>query len=438
VTAITAIAGLLVVRMYVVGHQAMVIGLSDVLGILIAALGGAAVGLEREWSGHASGPNARFAGIRTLTLLGLLAGLAGALWSAGVHTLAAVLLAGTSMLIVAAYFAASHVEVDGTTEVASFIVLAAGAVAGMHEIRLASGAIAVTTLLLVEKSKLHSLVERIDDASLRAAFRFAVMAVVFLPLLPSGPYGPLGGMRPRQLWAMVLFFSGLSFAGYLARRAVGTHRGYPITGMLGGLISSTNVTLSFARTSRKEAGIGIPLGSGVLGACAVMCARVIIATGVLNVDVSIRLVPYLVGPLVIAGLIAWLSIRNQKELASGELAASNPLQFRLALQMAVLFQIVLFAIRWTQSIWGEPGVFISAGVLGLTDIDALVVSMAKDTGAQLPAATAATAIAIGVLANTLLKLALGLIIGVKQFRRVVGIGLSAVAVACALSILWLR
>jgi uncharacterized membrane protein (DUF4010 family) len=342
------------------------------------------------------------------------------------------------MLIVAAYFAASRVEVDGTTEVAAFIVLAAGVVAGMQEFRLASGTIAVTTLLLAEKSKLHSLVERIDDASLRAAFRFAVMAVVFLPLLPMGPFGPLGGIRPRQLWAMVLFFSGLSFAGYLARRAVGTHRGYPIAGMLGGIISSTNVTLSFARTSRKEAGIGIPLGSGVLAACAVMCVRAIVATGVLNVDVSIRLLPYLVGPLVIAGLIAWLSIRNQKELASVELAASNPLQFRLALQMAVLFQIVLFAVRWTQSIWGEPGVFISAGVLGLTDIDALVVSMAKDTGAQLPAETAATAIAIGVLSNTLMKLAMGLIIGVKQFRRVVGIGLSAVAVACALSILWLR
>src|SRR5215470_6984078 len=100
--------------------------LADVLGISIATLGGAAVGLEREWSGHASGPNARFAGIRTFTLLGLLAGLAGVLWSAGVHTLAAVLLAGSSMLIVAAYFAASRVEVDGTTEVAALIVLAAG------------------------------------------------------------------------------------------------------------------------------------------------------------------------------------------------------------------------------------------------------------------------------------------------------------------------
>jgi uncharacterized membrane protein (DUF4010 family) len=416
----------------------MTLSLADALGILIAALGGAAVGLERQWSGHATGPTARFAGIRTFTLMGLLAGLGGWLWSNGLQVLTVVLLGGCAGLIVTAYVAASRVEVDGTTEVAAFVVLAAGVIAGMHELRLASATIAVTTLLLVEKSKLHSIVEHIDDASLRAAFRFAVMAVVILPLLPTGPYGPLGGVRPRQLWAMVLFFSGLSFAGYLARRAIGSHRGYPIAGMLGGIISSTNVTLSFARTSRKEAGIHVPLASGVMAASAVMCVRVMIATAVLNVAVSIRLLPYLVGPLVVAAFIAWFGVRRQKEPASGELAASNPLQFKLALQMAVLFQIVLFAVRWAQNTWGEPGVFVSAGVLGLTDVDALVVSMAKDTSAQLPAATAAPAIAIGVLSNTLLKLAVGMILGVKQFRKIVVIGLSAVAVACALSLLWLR
>ncbi len=82
--------------------------------------------------------------------------------------------------------------------------------------------------------------------------------------------------------------------------------------------------------------------------------------------------------------------------------------------------------------------FVSAGVLGLTDIDALVVSMANDTAAQLTAATAAKAIAIGVLANTLLKLAIGIVLGVNRFRKIVLIGLSAVALASAISLVWLR
>lgn len=251
--------------------------------------------------------------------------------------------------------------------------------------------------------------------------------------------------RPRESAAtlghgFVLFrikFCGVPSAAVSGIPSWLSHRGYPIAGILGGMISSTNVTFSFARTSRREAGIGFPLASGVLAACAVMCVRVIVATVVLNVAVAIRLLPYLVGPLVVAALIAWFGIRKQKEPASDEVNTSNPLQFKMALQMVVLFQLVLFAVRWAQGTWGELGAFISAGVLGLTDIDALVVSMAKDTGAQLPAATAATAIAIGVLSNTLLKLAVGMIIGVKQFRKIVGFGLSAVAVACAVSIFWL-
>lgn len=413
----------------------MVLELRDVLGILIAALGGAAVGLERQWSGHASGPRARFAGIRTFTLLGLLAGIEGWLWSNGLQIFAALLLAGSAALIVAAYGAASRTEIDGTTEVAALVVLAAGLVAGMHELRLASAAIAVTTLLLVEKSRLHSIVERIDDVSLRAGFRFAVMAVVILPILPSGPFGPLGGVRPRELWAMVLFFSGLSFAGYIARRSMGPKRGYPIAGMLGGIVSSTNVTLSFARASRNELDAGIPLALGVIGASAVMCVRVLVATAVLNSPVSLALVKYLAAPFCAAVLITWWGIRKHRGSAAAEIDASNPLQFSAALQMAVLFQAVLFGVRWVHATWGQPGVLVSAGALGLTDMDALVISMSRDTSAQLSTAIAAKAIAVGVTTNTLLKLSVGALIGVGKFRRIVILGLLAVASACAASLI---
>jgi uncharacterized membrane protein (DUF4010 family) len=416
----------------------MTLNLTDGLGILIAALGGAAVGLEREWSGHATGPGARFAGLRTFTLLGLLAGLGGWLWLNGLQILAVLLLGGCAALIVAAYIAASRVEVDGTTEVAALVVLGAGVVAGMHELRLASAMMAITTLLLAEKSKLHNIVARIDDASLRAAFRFAVMAVVILPILPAGPYGPLGGVRPRQLWVTVLLFSGLSFAGYVTRRAVGPQRGYPIAGMLGGLISSTNVTLSFARMSRRETDAGLPLAFGVIGASAVMCVRVLVATAVLNLPVSVALLPYLAAPFVVAAAIAWWGMRKGSTVRSVEMASPNPLQFTSALQMAALFQVVIFGVRWAQGAWGQSGVIFSAGVLGLTDVDALVVSMTRDSGAQLAANVAARAIAVGVVANTLLKMAIGSFVGAKTFRMVVLGGLFAVAVACAVSVAWIR
>src|SRR5262245_973143 len=189
---------------------------ASVIAVLIAALGGAAVGLERQWSGHADGPRARFAGIRTFTMLGAVGGFSGWLWTAGITTPAAILLTGAVAIVAAAYVAGSRQDVDGTTEVAALIVLAAGLLAGIGSASIASGVIAILVLLLVEKSRLHSLVRRIDDEGLRSGVRFAVMALVILPLLPEGPFGPLGGVRPRQLWVLVLFFSGLSFAGSIA------------------------------------------------------------------------------------------------------------------------------------------------------------------------------------------------------------------------------
>ena len=150
-------------------------------------LGGTAVGLERQWSGHADGPSARFGGIRTFTMLGAVSGLSGWLLTLGEPRAAIALLAGATAIIVAAYVAASRHDVDATTEVAALVVVAAGVFAGLGSFRLASGIIALLSLLLVEKSRLHSMVARIDDVSLRAAVRFGVMALVVLPLLPSGP-----------------------------------------------------------------------------------------------------------------------------------------------------------------------------------------------------------------------------------------------------------
>jgi len=103
--------------------------------------------------------------------------------------------------------------------------------------------------------------------------------------------------------------------------------------------------------------------------------------------------------------------------------------------MALLFQLVLFGVRWAQGIWGQAGIFVSAGVLGFADVDALVISMAKNAGVQVPAQIAARAIAFGVLTNMILKLVVGVLIGVKRFRWIAGIGLAAIAVALTISLL---
>jgi uncharacterized membrane protein (DUF4010 family) len=145
------------------------IGEPGSLGIVVAALGGAAIGIERQRSGHASGPHARFGGIRTFTLIGGIAGIAGWLTTLNHGGLAIVLTAAAAALVVAGYVAASRGEIDATTEAAGLVVIASGLVAGTGSLALASGIIAISALLLVEKSRLHALVERIDDDELRAA-----------------------------------------------------------------------------------------------------------------------------------------------------------------------------------------------------------------------------------------------------------------------------
>lgn len=403
------------------------------LGVIVATLGGLAIGLERQWSGHASGPNARFAGIRTFALIGGLAGIIGTLWTLHATLLAAMLLAAAGLLIVAAYAAASHTDVDATTEVSALVVLAAGVLAGLGEHALASGIFAVTTFFLVEKSQLHSAVARLDDEGMRAAARFAVMAAVILPLLPAGPFGPWQAIRPREVWLLVLFFSGLSFAGYIARRVVGPRHGYPLAGLLGGLISSTNVTFTFARTSTRSPALGWTLGVGVVASCTILFVRVAVATLVLNPSLA-GVLAWRLLPAFVVGLIASVASLRAATVRDQDLSPPrNPLQLLSALQMALLFQVVLMAVAAARALFGSAGVIASGAVLGLTDVDALTVSMARAAAGGLPLEVAARAIMTGLLANTGLKLGVALALGAPRFRTLVGGSLAGMAIAIAVT-----
>lgn len=409
------------------------------LGVIIAALGGAAIGVERERSGHAKGPGARFAGVRTFTLLGGLAGLSGWLWAEGAAWLAAVLLAGGAALVVVAYQAAAARDPDGTTEVAAIVTLAAGVLGGLGHLAFSSAVVAVTALLLIEKSRVHALVDRMDETAVRAGIRFAVMAVVLMPLLPPGPYGPLGGIRPRELWIFVLFFSGISYAGYIARLFVGARHGYLVAGLLGGVVSSTSVTLSFSRASRREdEAVGRPLAYGVLAACMTLFVRVVAATAVLYFPLAQRLAPMLAAPFLVGVAAVLIGLRRPREERPEVHTLQNPLQFGAALQMAFLFQVVFFVVEGVRSAWGDVGLVVTGAILGLADVDALMISMAHTAATGGSVAAAATAVAAGILSNTVFKFALATTLSRQPFRRTAGVGLAVMAAASLASILVLR
>jgi uncharacterized membrane protein (DUF4010 family) len=404
----------------------------------VAALGGLAVGIEREWSARARARPARFAGVRTFLLLGLLGALATTLFDHAGPPVGLVVLAAAAGLVVGAYVVTARGgDVDGTTEVSALVVLGAGALAGSGHLALASGLAALTALVLVEKSRIHGLVHRLRSETIEAAARFAVLALVVLPLLPEGPLGPAPGVRPRELWALVLLFSGLSFGGYLALRLVGADRGYAVAGVLGGLVSSTAVTLSFSRESRGETAPGRALGTGVIGACTVLLIRVGVLGTALNPAVGWRLVPYLLLPLVV-GLGSAMVARRWGTSHTGATLPGNPLRLGAAIQMALAFQAVLYVVEWLRRWLGSPGVLLSAAGLGLTDVDALTYALTRSAVDGSDVATAAQALAVGVLANTLLKLTLALVIGRGAFRRTAGAGLAALAIGSLGALLGLR
>ncbi len=407
--------------------------------LAIAGLVGAAVGIEREWSSPAAASERRFAGLRTFFLLGLLGGTAGILIATGQVAPATVLFAAGAALIVAAYVmkVRAHSQlIDGTTEMAALVVLGLTLMAGLGYLALAGGCVALVVLALGEKTRLHGWVHRIDRVEMQAGLQFLVLALVVLPLLPTGPYEALWGFQPRSLWMIVLLLSGVSFAGHIARQVIGPARGYGMTGIIGGVISSTAVTLQFARLSRAHPKQGSALALGVIGACTVLPLRVLLVSTALNAHVGAALLPYLLPTFLVGVLLLTLGFRQAPPSETAPPGDKNPLRFRAALVMAVLFQVSMLALEYTRTRWGTGGLLGSAVFLGLTDVDALTVSMSRLAGGHAIAAMAALGIAVGIASNTMFKLILAAAIGTAGFRRWTVAGLAALLAALGVAIFW--
>lgn len=433
--------------------------------LIVATLVGLAVGLEREWSGHATGPDARFAGLRTFALLGLIGGIGGWFARLNMQVLAACVISGAILFAIVAFAMAMRrpgTTADATTEVAAIVVLVLGAAAGLGHRSVASAAAALVVVLLAEKTALQRTLKRIDAAELRATLQFAVMALVVLPLLPTGAFGPYDAFQPRQLWIVVLLFSALNFAGYIARRVIGETRGLGVTGLLGGLISSTAVTFTFSRRSREEPALGAPLALGVVAACTVLIPRVLIISTTLQPTLYPELLPIL-SPMLLIGLaIVAFALWREREtrpldgpepvtatrtvtdandaitppMISYDARKQNPLALGNSLRMALLFQVVLFLIAWVQATIGETGVLGTAALLGLTDMDALTLSMARLAADASQLHIAALAVGIGVLANTLLKSVVILTLGGHGFRQRAFAALMLMGIVGAAALWW--
>jgi uncharacterized membrane protein (DUF4010 family) len=417
-----------------------------VRNFLIALLIGALVGIEREKHKATEHP-ASFGGLRTFILFAE-AGAIGAWLSQHLGTpwVFIATLAAVAAAVVTAYVQESRVKPDSlglTTEIAAITVCLLGGAVMYGYAELAVALAILTSAVLAFKQPLHGLVEKLGTDDLYAALKLLIATFIVLPLLPTQPIDPLQALNPSKLWLLVILISGLSLVGYVAVRWLGAVRGTAITGLSGGLVSSTAVSLSFARQSRtdKDPLAGDTFAAAILLAWMVMFVRVVVTVAIVYPPLVARLLmPFTAmaaAAAVLAGAFYWLGARRPRPVeASGEVQVKNPFSLVAAARFGLVFALVLVVVKLTERYAPAEGLYVVAGVAGLTDVDAITLSMAEFARQSGDLVTAAAAIALAALSNTLVKCGMVVALGSRPLRLRLMLATAAI-VAVGLAAIWL-
>ncbi len=420
----------------------------EIFGGLAVALGvGFLIGLQREQSAVGDPTPRGLGGIRTYPLAALL----GATCTLLARPLGAwVVGAGLLVLLVPIAIAfADDVRRDRdrgiTSELAFVLTYFLGALSLSPDILpvpqtrfLVTAAVGVAVAALLSmKQPLHEWVARISSQDMYATVKFAVLAVIVLPLLPDKPYGPYGGVKPFHVGLLVTLIAGVSFAGYVAVRTLGPGRGLGVTGLLGGLASSTAVTLSFSGRAKREPDSAGACALGIVLASAVMAARVLAEVAVVNAG----LVPSLalpIGAMAAAGGVAALLLKGKSGGSTADpVAFVNPFELTSALKLGAIFVAILFVSKAAQTHFGSSGMYAASALAGLTDVDAVTLSMARLQREGLDRREAVTNILLAAGMNTLVKGGMTLVLGGWTLGRRTLPAFAAMLAAGAAGVAWL-
>lgn len=400
----------------------------DLIRRLAVALAiGLLVGAERHWRERDEAAGRRTAGVRTFALVGLSGGVVAALAAPMGPIGGALLLSAGLLALMAALlpFALREAEAEGrfsaTSQVAAIGTYALGALAVMGETTAAGAAAVAMTAVLAARESLHDLMARITWAELRSAILLLSMTLVALPLVPDAPVAWLAGVNPHQVWMLAILLAAVSFAGYLGVKLGGAHRGLLLAGAAGGLVSSTAVTLSNAAAAAKG-GPGGALAAGSLVAGAVSCLRTAGLALVVAPSTGWRLAPALLAAAGGMGLVAVVLARRRATVADGPAGPGNPFEIGAVLRMALLLAGVGAAARYGAAWLGGGAVLLIAAVTGLTDVDAITLSVPALAPATITEALAAQAVAVAVASNILAKAAYATALGEARHARWFALG----------------
>jgi uncharacterized membrane protein (DUF4010 family) len=285
-----------------------------------------------------------------------------------------------------------------------------------------SVALGVTAMLLLSiKLETHRLVQHVTREDIAATIKFAVITAIVLPVLPNRLFGPepFNIFNPLKIWLFVVFISSISFVGYLLVKFIGSKKGIGITGLFGGIASSTALTFSFTDRSRENPELSKSFALAITVAWTVIFIRLIGVVAAFNVAL-VRIVWLPLTLAAVTGLLYCLYLfRCQATDHRENVSFANPFKLGPAIKFGLIFTVILFISKSAQIYFGNTGVYISSFFAGLADVDAIAFSMAKlSRGAEgVSPLIAGRAVVLAAVANTFLKGSIILFSGSPELRR---------------------
>lgn len=375
--------------------------------ILIALALGFMVGLQRAIY-HLKQDEKSFAGSRTFSLI-CLTGYSAGMLNKVFHGLALSTGIIVGIIIIAAYMYKTLRKegLGSTTHMAAMVTYLLGLMISVGYERYAIFIGVLMIALLEIKPKLRRFEAKITQEDINAAILLLAMTFLILPVLPDKMIGPYKLFNPYKTWLMAVVISGISFLGYAAMKILGHKKGLMLTGALGGLVSSTAVTISMSKIAKIQTRLLQHLAAAIALACTFMFLRVLVLVSVVNPTLAETLsVPFFMATLM--GLL-FTYYMYRKETPTDhppeDAFMKNPLQLSEAIRFGLLFGIVYGAIAFVKSRYGDVGIYAVSFLSSITDVDAITLTLAvlhRDGGVS--SFTATNGIVLASITNSLVKL----------------------------------
>lgn len=407
---------------------------------LLVAIGiGAIIGMQRE---HAA-MNEKvpgFAGIRTfvfVVLLGFMAGLTYYLLSPLVYF--GILLSVAIVTGVSYWITAMKGDIGATTEFTALIGFVLGTMAFLGIVELSLMITVLVVVFLSAKFRLHDIVGKITTDELYDFIRFVVLALLIFPFLPDETFGPYDILNPREIGWVIILTSGLGLVGYILMKFLGAKKGILLSGIIGGLVSSTATTWVFAKKSKESEALSHNCATAILAASSIMIIRVLIWTFIFNKSFFNELffIIFLVFMAAIGITLFLYFTKGKKEVFDTEIPKGKPLDLVGSLVFGLIYTVILLVVSYANENLGERGILISSAVAGLSDIDAITISVSKLAGTRLDLSIASIAVLIATISNTLVKLGIGIWAGSQTLRKDLYLGYGVIFIAAVLALFFL-